>query len=680
MSLWRTLALLVLVGFAWILPQECLGQTAPTQIDSNTTTGPTPYGSFGGVHENINLGTGDLTLQVPLLTLPGRNGFDLSVGLTYDSKVWVLNYMVDPNNPDLWDYWWDAEDRQPAIEGWSGGWRLNLPTLQAINYDLGAGDGFSNRNCFEFFIATLPDGRQAQFLNKAACSHTSSISHQTTADPASNLPVSESQEGSFLRLDTTNPADIVLYEKNGTRYHFSTGWVLDGPGVSSPQYYPASSMIDANGNTVTITSTVDSFPAPIFINSIKDSLGRTVTFTYSSAETLTSISYKDSNGTSRTISFGYSQLPLNYTFANPPNSGTFLPSNYIVPRLTSITLPNGLGYTFGYNSALAELNKITYPTGGYTRYDTGTFTYLWRTGRPPTLAKVPNPQAADYREITARHVCRLAAGNCTTSTEDTTTYTPTIDGNKSNNLYMDVVGPPDTNAPSGNKTRHQFPYQTSSDGIPLSFANILFAPRETNTTVYQGLTTALRTIKTDYNQLDSSGRPQSISFPIRVTTTLNDSNTIMKTEWDYDTYTPPESGTATPIDNVTEERDFDYGVPGSGTFGPLRRRTDRTWLKTNSINGTDYTATAIHILNRKASEIVYDSTANTCNGQTRACSQTNYEYDNFTLGITASGAVQHNSTFSTTYKTRGNLTATMRWRNTDGATLTTRNQYDDAGT
>ena len=53
--------------------------------------------------------------------------------------------------------------------------------------------------------------------------------------------------------------------------------------------------------------------------------------------------------------------------------------------------------------------------------------------------------------------------------------------------------------------------------------------------------------------------------------------------------------------------------------------------------------------------------------------------DNFTLGITASGAVQHNSTFSTTYKTRGNLTATMRWRNTDGATLTTRNQYDDAG-
>ena len=108
-------------------------------------------------------------------------------------------------------------------------------------------------------------------------------------------------------------------------------------------------------------------------------------------------------------------------------------------------------------------------------------------------------------------------------------------------------------------------------------------------------------------------------------------------------------------------------------------RTVRTWLKTNSINGQDYTSTAIHILDRKASEIVYDSTANQCNGQTRACSQTTYEYDHFTLSLTASGAVQHNSTYNTSYTTRGNLTAAQRWRNTDGATLTTRNQYDDAG-
>ena len=58
---------------------------------------------------------------------------------------------------------------------------------------------------------------------------------------------------------------------------------------------------------------------------------------------------------------------------------------------------------------------------------------------------------------------------------------------------------------------------------------------------------------------------------------------------------------------------------------------------------------------------------------------TAYEYDNFTTAISASGATQHDSTYATTYTIRGNLTATQRWRNTDGATLTTRNQYDDSG-
>ena len=41
--------------------------------------------------------------------------------------------------------------------------------------------------------------------------------------------------------------------------------------------------------------------------------------------------------------------------------------------------------------------------------------------------------------------------------------------------------------------------------------------------------------------------------------------------------------------------------------------------------------------------------------------------------------MQHDSAMGTSYTTRGNLTATSRWRKTDGAWLVTRNQYDDAG-
>jgi RHS repeat-associated protein len=95
-------------------------------------------------------------------------------------------------------------------------------------------------------------------------------------------------------------------------------------------------------------------------------------------------------------------------------------------------------------------------------------------------------------------------------------------------------------------------------------------------------------------------------------------------------------------------------------------------LKTNPINSQDYTATGIHILNRKASSVVTNSGG-------RTVAQTQYEYDNFTQGISLSGAVQHDSAMGTSYTTRGNLTATSRWRKTDGAWLVTRNQYEDAG-
>ena len=359
-------------------------QTAPTQVDSSNATGPTPYASFGGVHENVNLATGDLSLELPLLTLPGRNGHSLSVGLNYDSKIWTLQYMVNPNNPDTWLYFWDQEERMPQI----GGWRLSIPVLQAIKYDLGPQGGWSDRSCMEFFIVTMPDGRKAQFTNKAACSHTSSSSGQVSADPASNNPLSDSQEGSYLRLDTTNAADIVLHDKNGTLYHFLTGFTFASNELS-PYFKAADTIIDSNGNVISINSVGGS---SVQINSITDTLGRVVTFTYS--PTLSTITYKDSNGATQNFTFSYSTVQLNYTFTNPPNSGSF---NGILPRLSSIALPSGLTYSFTYNGVLGELNKITYPTGGYTRYDFATYTSLWRTAKPPNLSKVPSPQASDSR-------------------------------------------------------------------------------------------------------------------------------------------------------------------------------------------------------------------------------------------------------------------------------------------
>ena len=112
----------------------------------------------------------------------------------------------------------------------------------------------------------------------------------------------------------------------------------------------------------------------------------------------------------------------------------------------------------------------------------------------------------------------------------------------------------------------------------------------------------LRTIQTDY-----TGSWDAL-LPIRKTTTFYDvtPNLVTKTEWDYDTFN--SLGTNTTIDNVVAQREYDYG---SGGVGSLIRTTTNTWLKTNSVNNQDYTATGLHILNRKASALITNSGGST---------------------------------------------------------------------
>ena len=190
-------------------------------------------------------------------------------------------------------------------------------------------------------------------------------------------------------------------------------------------------------------------------------------------------------------------------------------------------------------------------------------------------------------------------------------------------------------------------------------------PRELNRTLYDSTGKMWRSITTDYNTV-SYWYGTSNYFPIRRTTTLDDGK-VTKTEWDYDTLSG--FGSSFLADNVKEERVFDYGnlsVPA------VKHRF--TYLKVNPVNGVDYQST-LFILNRKASEQVYDSHT----GSDVLMAQTTYEYDSYTAGLSASGATKHDPAYSTGYTTRGNITAANHWRNTDGAWLTTRNQYDDAG-
>ena len=620
---------LVAVVILNILP-SAWAQSTPNDVTPGNETGTMSYQTYGGAHENVSLSNGNLNLQIPLINLPSRNGQNLSLGLTYDSKIWTLHQDYDPYS-GIYTYWWDYPSvgvgfNFPGLEStWTA-----VQTTRAGTYWCNAG-----------YIVRTSDGSKHSFGNRTGCWYYPNTGNPSSY-PADNINVTDAADASYLRLDSTNSADIVLHTKSGEQIHF-TG--------SQNQF---SKLEDSNGNTITYSQ----------VNSnlwvVKDNLGRSINFNYSSY-VLQNISYLDANGVNRTISFSYTPVTIYPTFTNPPGSYDGDGSQLWSP-ISSVTLPNNLKWTFQYDT-WGGLTKITYPAGGYTRYDYVVDTNLWVSHRAFSAA-------ADFREVNHRYVCRSATGSC--ATEDVTTYAATVNGTIVNNQYMDL-----TDA-LGNRTRYQF--SAPAGGTPV------YSAREIFRYYYQGQSTLLRTVQTDYNSLDYTGNPTDNSLPIRVTTTLNDvsPNIINKKEWDYDTYSQiwcspyivacSGVGAPVPIDNPTEERDFDWGSGGPGT---LMRKTDYTWLKTNAVNGQDYTTTAIHILNRKLTEQIKDINST-------IFAQTQYEYDNYAsdqkhAALQSSGAVQHDAAFSTSYTTRGNVTAIQHWRNTDSVWLTTYNQLDDSG-
>jgi len=288
----KRLTLLILCfTFAVTIPlKEALAQS--NRVTTSTASGVMPYSLYGGARENINLATGNLNLQIPLLSVPGRAGLDLSVGLTYDSKNNYLTYTYNEYTGQVF-YSTQTEQRAPYVG--STGWRVNAPVIS------------SSARCEEGtiyaydgdFVVTMPDGSRHHFENEDntyARPYGCDNAYQQVPYPAGDAPLNDSNDGSFMRLDTSPSDHAILRMKDGTRIYFYGATFLPyGTGLTSAK------VVDPNGNFIVYTYSGGAWP--IAISSITDSLGRVVNFTYTSGK-LSQITYKDSSGTQRSISFG----------------------------------------------------------------------------------------------------------------------------------------------------------------------------------------------------------------------------------------------------------------------------------------------------------------------------------------------------------------------------------------
>ena len=567
--------------------------------------GAVPFQTHLQGQESINLSNGNLHFQLPLVSLPGRNGHDFVYSMSYNSQVWWGRTYTDGNG-GTHKFWVQNQN-----------WNTSIPDV-SWDTDISSSGMPSQIHCNGNYRVTLLDGRKLYFPIYTNCYDTAW--HQSapqydqlfgsSIDPVMGVTCNKD----FDYMSLTPTPHVVL--EGGETLWFDAFY--------SPQKYE-----DTNGNTIT------------FAPALTDTVGRQIVHggNQSSNETLT---YKDSNGVSQTVTVVYGSPPIAPHFhwqgVNDPGGAT----SYV----SSIIYPNGDRYDFQYNT-YGEITKIIYPTGGYTRYD---YDYT-----------VVPPIGQDVREVVGKHVCRDPnsranldqngqPGNCVAVPEDNTVIAPTVVWNS----------PPQNSAtqvtdPNGDVTQYTYSW---SPGTGAYETQRKYFPA--------GSSTPLRTIDT-VNSCSVGPTEQRITL---------DDNSVSMTQWGHDdsaTVYLYQNTVSMPTTNITSKKEYAYGANQPGS---LVRQTTTNFLHVNPVNGKDYGSTAIHILNRKASEIVSDASNN-------AVAQTTYEYDNYGTSMQSSGTVQHDAAYLATaaplITTRGNLTATKRWLNTNNSWLTTANTYDDAG-
>ena len=584
LSLTALVTLLVLTPYG--AGQATQGSVPPVpQVDNGTNA----LGTYDGVHDKVSVMSGNLSFCIPMISLPGQNKHDLNIPLCYNSQFEQPYFAPNQTSPVI-----------PIVSWFPWVWPSNTPVMGpgwTLTGRIGVYTSPATAN-----IIFMPDGGEYQLLGT-----------QTNGSP--NITGLDSSGAGLLNNGTW------IYQKNGTR---STAAVS-----TTTQEY------DSYGSLITFTP-----------SSVTDTLGRSVTVSTSAANGSSpasmSFSYLDSNEVTQkvTIQFVANTNACGPTQTAPVNQyGTN--GTYSMP--SAVILPDGLTYTFQYDSC-GNVNKVTYPSGGYTRY-----TYA----PEPAGISGPNPngsgtsiwQGYQLKEVVNRYVCSVPSltvgatsappGDTCAVPEETTTYAPAAPTFASTGNTASTV-----TDPLGNSVAYQFTQPVPQNAVPALESSRIY---------YDKVGNILQSVQTAYNTVPGNGQLIP-TLPMTQTTVLGNGATS-QIQWTYDLRSMNLNDSP-----LLEKREYDYGMNG---VGPLLRTTDYYWLHlyNPAVYGWNYMTNAgAHVIDRETSEIVYAGAASSNN----IVSQVKYHYDNG----------QPNSVIL------GTLTAVERWRNTDNSWLTTNYQWD----
>ncbi|HWW16044.1 MAG TPA: RHS repeat-associated core domain-containing protein [Candidatus Dormibacteraeota bacterium] len=652
--------------------------TTPTMASGPSL--PVPY---DGVAEKVNLSNGNLSVSIPLLTLPGRAGNNLTIAISHDSQTYHLQTQAfdQGENDGQTNYMqyvvgYQPADSFPQMPG-NPYWRLQIPTLiayrelDAILSYCPAGPPCAGASpVYTDHFAYLDwDGTRYDFGNSELCYWVGPCSeYQPPASVLSPVHVSyvtgttygipglQSFSG-YVKLDTTNTSNVVLTERDGTQVHFNLNLnLVNGPSPMTettgqflgPMAVAFTEIVDRNGNITTLTVSPSSYL-------LTDTLGRQVTINSSG------VTYPDdtvSAGT-RLIAFGpgpaatSNALSLtasgcNLNFPYETNSGLPPPTTTVSGSegpTTTITFPNNEAITFG-NDGLGALSFIQYPDGGYKRFTYGIETLAGygtryeQSGLPPAFCS-----SANAREVTAKFECPSGTCGCMQSSstsactgESQTTYTPTLINpipatEEFGANQQNVVQSYDFNVPNNQgllkKEVHSFQF------------GCWYVPLETSSQLYGGQGNLLRTTATSY--------ANNCLSPSSVTTTYNDASPAVSTtvSYGFPTITLPSGGSTLNFDKPNSASYTDF------TGSVLKSESTPFLWQSNS----NYGLGGSYLLDLLSSKSVSGGGAS---------ATTTYGYDEYALQTSGVSSSLH----TTGASPPGNQTSVHRWLN-GSATQTT---------
>ena len=248
-----------------------------------------PLNQTGGSGENPLSRNFNWTL--PLVSLPGRAGMNLSLSLSYNSLVWTRSGS---------DISFDEDHGSP-----SPGFRIGFPVIQPLYYNAEVGK--------YAFMLIGSDGSRTELRRVGSSS------------------LYEAADSSHLLLDANT---MVLRATDGTQLRYE----LKG------SEYQCTEIKDRNGNFITITYTTSGR-----IDTVVDTLARSIKFNYDANGRLTSITQTWGSSTSHIwASFEYVETTIQTNFTNLAVLGPANGSK--IWTLSKVTLADSSHYDFSYTS------------------------------------------------------------------------------------------------------------------------------------------------------------------------------------------------------------------------------------------------------------------------------------------------------------------------------------------